>query len=106
MFSKSPLDNHAKSYSPPDTPPKLPKKKDSLDDPYHTPPNTFITSEQSPSRKGKYTGCNCSKSQCLKMYCACFSVGRMCDEVLDVLFRLVCVKAVKIVVIIWKDLKL
>lgn len=33
------------------------------------------------SRENKYTGCNCSKSQCLKMYCACFSVGKMCDEV-------------------------
>lgn len=35
------------------------------------------------STKGKYTGCNCAKSQCLKMYCACFSVGKMCDEVLN-----------------------
>ncbi len=29
----------------------------------------------------KYTGCNCRKSQCLKMYCVCFSFGKMCDNV-------------------------
>ena len=31
--------------------------------------------------QSKYTGCNCRKSQCLKMYCVCFSTGKMCDEV-------------------------
>lgn len=29
----------------------------------------------------KPTGCNCRKSQCLKMYCICFAQCKMCDSV-------------------------
>ncbi len=34
-------------------------------------------SEQSAIRKKK-TGCTCKKTNCIKMYCECFSVGKMC----------------------------
>lgn len=36
----------------------------------------------------RYTGCNCRKSMCLKMYCVCFAGGRMCDRVLMGICRL------------------
>ena len=74
-------------------------------DPNHSPATTSPHLDTAYSRKGKYTGCNCSKSQCLKMYCACFSVGRMCDEVLPSLYRPVSAKLAKIVVITWTDPK-
>ena len=45
-----------------------------------TPATQRVLEEQS-GKANKYTGCNCSKSQCLKMYCMCFAVGRVCDKV-------------------------
>ena len=37
------------------------------------------------------------------MYCACFSVGKMCDEVADWLFRLVSAKPAKTTMTTWTD---
>lgn len=34
-------------------------------------------SEEGP-RKTKKTGCTCKKTNCAKMYCECFAVGRVC----------------------------
>ena len=28
--------------------------------------------------KKKKNGCTCKKTNCIKMYCECFSVGKMC----------------------------
>lgn len=39
------------------------------------------------------------------MYCACFSVGKMCDQVKPLSFRLVFVSHAKIMMIIWRDQK-
>ena len=54
----------------------------------------------------KYTGCNCRKSRCLKMYCICFAKGKMCDKVLPIIFRHASVIAVVTKQIICSDLKL
>ena len=35
--------------------------------------------ETTEKEKGKKkTGCTCKKTNCLKMYCECFSTGKMC----------------------------
>ena len=79
MFSKSPSQQQEQPVSSQKTHTEPPVYKHTSYDPHKSPSNTITNTEPSHSRKGKYTGCNCSKSQCLKMYCACFSVGRMCD---------------------------
>ncbi len=58
------------------------------------------------SSPNKYTGCNCTKSKCLKMYCACFSVGKMCDQVKEFIFRRVSANPAPMIAIIWGDHKL
>ena len=57
------------------------------------------------AKENKYTGCNCTKSQCLKMYCACFSVGRMCDQVLLYPYRPVFASPVRTTATIWSAQK-
>ena len=79
MFSQEPSPHHHNGSSSPKNINDAPTKKSTLYDPFHSPSSTLAKTEPSHSRKGKYTGCNCSKSECLKMYCACFSVGKMCD---------------------------
>ena len=34
--------------------------------------------EVSGQRKQKKSGCTCKKTNCVKMYCECFSVGKLC----------------------------
>lgn len=33
---------------------------------------------QTPNAKRKKVGCTCSKTNCLKRYCECFSIGKIC----------------------------
>lgn len=40
------------------------------------------------------------------MYCACFSVGKMCDEVSTFLFRRAFARPAKTTMTIWIDLRL
>jgi hypothetical protein len=60
-----------------------------------------LEEEATSSKENKYTGCNCNKSQCLKMYCACFSVGKMCDQVLHARPRPVSARPAKTTATTW-----
>ena len=33
---------------------------------------------QTPQSKKKKNGCTCKKTKCLKMYCECFALGKIC----------------------------
>ena len=44
------------------------------------PPLTKLVFSKKPSKNDSKTHCNCSRSQCLKLYCECLSKGNLCNS--------------------------
>ena len=87
---------HSDTHS---TPTKKPLPNE--DAPTPTPPASRLLHHDAPPNHSKHTGCNCSKSQCLKMYCVCFAMGRVCESVRLVLSRVAFAETAKISQITW-----
>ena len=105
MFSLPQQGQKGNPGSPLSHPSNTHSKKSTNEEPFLLTATSNLLPESSHSKKGKYTGCNCSKSQCLKMYCDCFSVGRMCDEVPVCPYRPASARTVKTAAITWTALK-
>jgi hypothetical protein len=43
-------------------------------------PSPTCTLTSASTIKKKKTGCTCKKTKCLKMYCECFSSGKLCTD--------------------------
>ena len=100
---KSPADDPSASAELLISTPKKPAKPTKEDTVSITAQSYRVLEEESPPKTGKYTGCNCSKSQCLKMYCTCFAVGRICDQVLPSLPRAASARPAKTMETTWSE---